>query len=167
MKASIIILATVALFMSACQKKVLSSPNANVVTTPSVATMATQQTWFTEPNASSSKIRIFTDQPQAIINGVLAVGLPQMGFKVIENTGSYLETNSSIAETEYVKVKAWVDGKSVIITSMVEQFEQSDFGLPVSKGFEVCTKGSSPYGGECWRTIVIIANHIEGEKRYQ
>ncbi|SHK70665.1 hypothetical protein SAMN04488028_107200 [Reichenbachiella agariperforans] len=168
MKTTILIVLASITFAS--QKGVLPHSNSGSPTTM-VASSATSgdllQGWSSEPSASSSKIKVLTNQPKAMLDNVVAVGLSEKGGEVIENTGSYLETDSFIAETESIKVKAWVDGQSIILTSQVEQFDESGFGLPVSKGFSTCTKGSSTYGRECWRTILIIANRIEGEKSYQ
>jgi hypothetical protein len=123
--------------------------------------------WTTKPTASSSKIKVFTEQPQAVLNGALMRGLPQMGFNVVQKTEMSIETNSFRAESESIKVRVWIDGNSLVLTSEIEVFEQSDFDLPTSNGFIPCNKGNMEFGSECWRTISSIADQIAGNKLYQ
>ncbi|MEQ6121593.1 hypothetical protein [Reichenbachiella sp. MALMAid0571] len=151
------------LILMSCNRQVSSGrTNVSVITHQTAPAI-----WSTTPLSTSSRIKVATNQPSSVLQNILVTGLPRMGFPIVQNTGSYLETKSYQAETQSVRVKAWIEEQSVILSSEVETFSQSNYGLPESTGFIPCSKGNSTYGSECWRTILVLANHIEGTQYYQ
>jgi hypothetical protein len=120
--------------------------------------------WLDQPNSSSSKIKVLN---AAIAFGSLPNGLNQMGYTITENTGSFLSTNAIRAISEDVKVKAWIEGSDIVLTSEIQQYTETEFGLPQASGLTLCAKGNSTSFPDCWRTILIIANHLGNDKKYQ
>jgi hypothetical protein len=120
--------------------------------------------WSKQSNSNSSKIKILN---AAIAFGSLSNGLSQMGYSVTENTGTSLTTNTIRAISDDVRVKAWIEGSDIVLTSEVQEYTETEFGLPQPSGFTICNKGSSSSFPDCWRTILVIANHLGGEKRFQ
>lgn len=120
--------------------------------------------WLSKPNSSSSKIKVLN---AAISFGSLPNGLNQMGYTITENTGSFLSTNAIRAISEDVKVKAWIEGSDIVLTSEIQQYTETEFGLPQPSGFVSCTRGNFSSLPDCWRVILVIANQLGTEKQYQ
>eukprot|EP01090_Pellita_catalonica_P018289 TRINITY_DN5850_c0_g1_i1.p1 TRINITY_DN5850_c0_g1~~TRINITY_DN5850_c0_g1_i1.p1 ORF type:complete len:169 (-),score=20.13 TRINITY_DN5850_c0_g1_i1:98-604(-) len=120
--------------------------------------------WTNQPNSNSTKIKVLN---AAIAFGSLPNGLSEMDYMIVENRGTYLVTNAIRALSDYVRVKAWVEGQDIILTSEVQQYKETEFGLPEPSGFVKCVRGNSTSLPDCWRTILVIANHLGGDKQYQ
>ncbi|WP_394420309.1 hypothetical protein [Tenacibaculum mesophilum] len=85
-----------------------------------------------------------------------------MNWKIItENKRRYADTSY------YSMLEAWVEGQDIILTSEVQQYKETEFGLPEPSGFVKCVRGNSTSLPDCWRTILVIANHLGGDKQYQ
>jgi len=123
-------------------------------------------TWLDEPNSSSSMIKVLN---AATAFNSLPNGLTQMGFTIVENNGLSLTTNLVHQISDEVKVIAWVEGTDIILTSEVQQYTESEFGIQQPIGLKSCNKGNTDYltFPDCWCLTLMIANSLEGEKKYQ
>jgi len=129
-----------------------------------VSTTIDNNNWSNQPSSNSSKIKILN---AATAFGSLSNGLSQMGYSVTENDGTSITTNTIRAISDDVRVKAWIEGSDIVITSEVQEYTETEFGLPQPSGFTICNRGSSSSFPDCWRTILVIANHLGDDKRFQ
>ncbi|REH55981.1 hypothetical protein C7448_1018 [Tenacibaculum gallaicum] len=147
-------------------KKTVAKDTSSQTSDVSTIKTETDQTliWTNQPNSNSTKIKVLN---AAFAFGSLPNGLNQMGYTIIENNGTYLVTNTTRALSDDVRVKAWVEGQDIILTSEVQQYKETEFGLPQPSGFVKCVRGNNTSLPDCWRTILVIANHLGGDKQYQ
>jgi len=120
--------------------------------------------WSNQPNSSSSMIKVLN---AANAFGSLPNGLRQMGYSITENTGTSLTTNVTRAISDDVSVKAWVNGNDIILSSQVQEYEETEFGLPQPSGLTSCSRGNSSAMPDCWRLILVVANQLGDEKQYR
>ncbi|MEO9482635.1 MAG: hypothetical protein ABJG47_04290 [Ekhidna sp.] len=93
-----------------------SQTSANA-TQPDVSQESTStDVWSEQPNSSSSKIKVL-DAANAFSS--LPNGLTQMGYEIVQNTDSYLETNFG---QDDIKVKIFVVGSDIVLTSEEQQY---------------------------------------------
>lgn len=153
-------------FSCSSYKKTVAKDTSSQTSDVSTIKTETNQTliWTNQPNSNSTKIKVLN---AAITFGSLPNGLKKMDYKIVENTGTYLVTNAIRALSDDVRVKAWVEGQDIILTSEVQQYKQTEFGLPEPSGFVKCVRGNSTSLPDCWRTILVIANNLGGDKQYQ
>lgn len=144
-----------------------SSSKQSSSSSTSAATNQTHlKTWLNQPSSSSSKIKILNSSSAF---SSLPNGLSEMGYTIVENTGTFLKTNAIKGFSDHVRVLAWIQDSDIILTSEVQQYEDSEWGNPEPTGYKSCVKGETTDQSipDCWRTILIIANHLEGEKQYK
>ncbi|MHC9089432.1 hypothetical protein ACXIHB_12040 [Tenacibaculum sp. IMCC1] len=153
-------------FSCSSYKKTVAKDTSSQTSDVSTIKTETNQTliWTNQPNSNSTKIKVLN---AAIAFGSLPNGLKKMDYTVVENTGTYLVTNAIRALSDDVRVKAWVEGQDIILISEVQQYKETEFGLPEPSGFVKCVRGNSTSLPDCWRTILVIANHLGGDKQYQ
>ncbi|WP_440068186.1 hypothetical protein [Tenacibaculum discolor] len=153
-------------FSCSSYKKTVAKDTSSQTSDVSTIKTETDQTsiWTNQPSPNSTKIKVLN---AAIAFGSLPNGLSEMDYMVVENTGTYLVTNAIRVLSDDVRVKAWVEGQDIILTSEVQQYKETEFGLPEPSGFVKCVRGNSTSLPDCWRTILVIANHLGGDKQYQ
>lgn len=125
---------------------------------------AIDNNWSDHPNSNSSKIKVLN---VAIAFESLSNGLLKMDYAITENTGRSLTTNSIRAISDDVRVKAWIEGSDIVLTSEVQEYTETEFGLPQPSGFTICNRGSSSSFPDCWRTILVIANDLGDKQQFQ
>ncbi|MDO6674260.1 hypothetical protein Q4517_01695 [Tenacibaculum sp. 1_MG-2023] len=152
-------------FSCSCYKNVAKDTSSQRTDVSTIETNPDQTSiWTNQPNSNSTKIKVLN---AAFTFGSLPNGLKKMGYTIIENNGTYLVTNTTRALSDDVRVRAWVEGQDIILTSEVQQYKETEFGLPQPSGFVKCVRGASTSLPDCWRTILVIANNLGGDKRYQ
>lgn len=152
-------------FSCSCYKNVAKDTSSQTSDVSTIETNPDQTSiWTNQPNSNSTKIKVLN---AAITFGSLPNGLKKMDYTIVENTGTYLVTNAIRALSDDVRVKAWVEGQDIILISEVQEYKETEFGLPEPSGFVKCVRGNSTSLPDCWRTILVIANHLGGDKQYQ
>ncbi|MEM7297356.1 MAG: hypothetical protein AAF391_03720 [Bacteroidota bacterium] len=117
--------------------------------------------WSNQPNSQSSKIKVLN---AANTFSSLPNGLTQMGYGIVQNTGTYLETNLG---QDNIRLKVFVIGVDLVLTSEVQRYTQSEFAIAESSNSQICERGPTTDGSACWRTIQSIANRLGTSQQYQ
>ena len=123
-------------------------------------------TWSDEPNAYSSKIKLVNG---AYLFSNMIIGLKEKNYTIAEQSGTSITTDPRTALNTTIRIKIWIDGNDLILTSDVQEFTETEFGLPDPVGFSKCVRGDTDdlTYPDCWREIISIANYYDIKKQYK